>query len=58
MKEIYVERISKKSAAEVAGKSRDFKITVFPGNKDMIGKFVKVRINDATGWTLKGEIVK
>ncbi|HPR18613.1 MAG TPA: tRNA (N6-isopentenyl adenosine(37)-C2)-methylthiotransferase MiaB [Candidatus Cloacimonadota bacterium] len=57
VKEIYVERISKKSADELAGKSRDFKITVFPGNPDLIGKFVKVRIIDATGWTLKGEMV-
>ena len=57
VKEIYVERISKKSADELAGKSRDFKITVFPGNPDLIGKFVKVRIIDATGWTLNGEMV-
>lgn len=55
-KEIYVERISKKSDKEVAGKSRDFKITVFPGDKSLIGKFVNVKIVDATGWTLRGEI--
>jgi tRNA-2-methylthio-N6-dimethylallyladenosine synthase len=58
VKEIYVEKISKKSHSEVSGKSRDFKITVFPGKPDLIGKTVKVKITDATGWTLKGEQVQ
>ncbi len=58
IKEIYVEKVSKKSDKEVAGKSRDFKITVFPGTSDLIGKFVKVRIVDAVGWTLKGEMIE
>jgi tRNA-2-methylthio-N6-dimethylallyladenosine synthase len=57
-KEIYVEKVSKKSADEVAGKSRDFKITVFPGSSDLIGRFVKVKIVDAVGWTLKGEMIE
>jgi tRNA-2-methylthio-N6-dimethylallyladenosine synthase len=57
VKEIYVEKISKKSNDELAGKSRDFKITVFKGDKSLIGTFVKVRITDAVGWTLKGKIV-
>lgn len=55
IKEIYVEKLSKKDKTEVAGKSRDFKITVFKGSKDLIGKFVKVKITDAVGWTLRGE---
>ena len=58
IKEIYVEQVSKKSDKEMAGKSRDFKITVFPGDRSLIGKFVKVKITDAVGWTLKGELVK
>jgi len=53
---IYVEKISKKSKLELAGKSRDFKITVFPGDKSLIGKFVKVKIVDAVGWTLRGKM--
>ena len=57
IKEIYVSKISKKNKAELAGKSRDFKITVFPGTPDLIGKFVKVKITDAVGWTLKGKII-
>lgn len=57
VKEIYVERLSKKSDNEVSGKSRDFKITVFPGNEVLLGKFVKVKIIQATGWTLKGKLL-
>ncbi|MDO9576857.1 MAG: tRNA (N6-isopentenyl adenosine(37)-C2)-methylthiotransferase MiaB [Candidatus Cloacimonadales bacterium] len=57
-KQIYVERVSKKSAEEMAGKSRDFKITVFPGSKELIGQFVDVKIIDAIGWTLKGKILE
>ena len=55
--EIYVEKLSKRSNEELAGKSRDFKITVFKGDKSLIGTFVNVRITDAVGWTLKGKIV-
>ena len=57
-KEIYVSQVSKKNKNEVSGKSRDFKITVFPGSEDLIGQFVKVKIADAVGWTLKGEMIK
>lgn len=56
IKQIYVEKVSKKSEKELAGKSRDFKITVFPGEKNLIGKFVDVKIIDATGWTLIGSL--
>ncbi len=58
IKEIYVEQVSKKNSEELAGKSRDFKITVFKADKSLIGKFVKVKITEATGWTLKGELIE
>ena len=57
IKEIYVEKISKKNPDELSGKSRDFKITVFKGDSSLIGQFHKVKINDAQGWTLKGEMI-
>ena len=57
IKEIYVEKVSKKAEDELSGKSRDFKITVFKGEKSLIGKFVNVKITDATGWTLKGVLI-
>ncbi len=52
--EVLVENLSKKSAEEVSGKTDDFKICVFPGSADLIGKFVKVKITDATAGTLIG----
>ncbi|MBN1327246.1 MAG: tRNA (N6-isopentenyl adenosine(37)-C2)-methylthiotransferase MiaB [Candidatus Cloacimonetes bacterium] len=55
IKEIYVENFSRKNKSEVSGKSRDYKITVFPGGEEAIGRFIRVRITDATGWTLRGE---
>jgi tRNA-2-methylthio-N6-dimethylallyladenosine synthase len=57
IKEIYVEKVSKKAEDELSGKSRDFKITVFKGEKSLIGKFVNVRITNAVGWTLKGVLI-
>ncbi len=56
IQELYVEKFSKKSKYEMAGKTKDFKITVFPGDESMIGTFVNVKITDAVGWTLKGEL--
>ncbi len=57
IKEVLVEKISKKNSAELAGKSEDFKVVIFAGDVDLIGKYVKVKITSATGWTLKGELV-
>lgn len=52
--EVLVENISKKSTEEVSGKTNDFKICVFPGSESLIGKFVKVKITNATAGTLIG----
>lgn len=54
--EVYVEKVSKKTTAELAGKTRDFKIVVFPAKEDLIGSIQKVEIVDAEGWTLKGKL--
>jgi len=54
IQEIYVESFSKKSPDELCGKTKDFKITVFPALENMIRSFVSVKIIDAVGWTLKG----
>ncbi|MCL1826926.1 MAG: tRNA (N6-isopentenyl adenosine(37)-C2)-methylthiotransferase MiaB [Candidatus Cloacimonetes bacterium] len=58
IEEVYVECQSKRESREMSGKTRDFKITVFEGDDSLIGKFVNVKITDAVGWTLKGEIVQ
>jgi len=54
--DVYVEQKSKKNINELSGRTRDNKIIVFSGEEKLIGKFVKVKIYDATGWTLKGKI--
>ncbi|MCL2062869.1 MAG: tRNA (N6-isopentenyl adenosine(37)-C2)-methylthiotransferase MiaB [Candidatus Cloacimonetes bacterium] len=54
IQEVYVECKSKRNSNEMSGKTRDFKITVFDGNESLINQFVKVKIVDAVGWTLKG----
>jgi len=56
--EIYVEDYSKKSPNELCGKTKDFKIAVFPTSENLIHQFVNIKISDAIGWTLKGEICK
>ncbi len=50
--EVYVEGLSKKSNSDVSGKTRDFKITVLPGDPNRIGKLVKTVVTDATSGTL------
>jgi tRNA-2-methylthio-N6-dimethylallyladenosine synthase len=50
--EISVEEFSKKSKAQVSGKTRDFKIAVLPGDSSMIGKLVKARVEGASAGTL------
>ncbi len=56
-KRVLVEKVSKKDVKEVAGKSEDFKMVIFPGGKELIGQYVDVHITTATGWTLKGEMI-
>ncbi len=58
IKEVYVEGPSKKVTTEYSGKTSDFKITIFPGDESLVGLFVKVKIDEAVGWTLKGKIVE
>lgn len=55
--EVYVEGVSKRNKSEMVGKTRDYKDTVFYGSKDTIHQFVNVKITDAVGWTLKGELL-
>ncbi|WP_230470557.1 tRNA (N6-isopentenyl adenosine(37)-C2)-methylthiotransferase MiaB [Lujinxingia vulgaris] len=58
---VMVEGESRRDAADLCGRSDDFKMTVFPkpeGRELMPGDFVNVRITDATSHTLLGEIVE
>jgi len=55
--EVLVEGRSRKDAKRLSGRTRTDKVVVFEGNKSCIGQMVKVRIDQATTYTLMGECV-
>ncbi len=56
--EVLVEKISKKSENELAGRTSQNTVVVFPREKYKVGDYVQVKVNDCTGGTLLGEAVK
>jgi len=55
--EVMVEGISKKNPDEVEGRTRGNKIIIFPGGKNLIGRFIWVEIVKAGCWALRGKIL-
>ncbi len=55
--EVLVDSISSKRETHVAGKTRSGRVVDFPGNKSLIGSYVKVRIEKARIWTLSGKLL-
>lgn len=55
--EVLVERVSKKSADELAGRNSQNKMVVFPKGNHKPGDYVQVKINKCTAATLMGELV-
>lgn len=56
--EVLVEGISKKSVDKLFGRNSQNKVIVFPRKDYKIGDFVKVKIEECTSATLKGESVE
>jgi tRNA-2-methylthio-N6-dimethylallyladenosine synthase len=54
---VLVERLSRKSANEMAGRTDNNRVVNFVGDLDMIGTFVEVKINEALTNSLRGEVV-
>lgn len=54
--DVLVEDVSKKDANKLSGRTEEFKLINFEGNKDLIGKIVKVHVTDANSFNLKGEL--
>ena len=54
--EVLVEKESKKSKNDLAGRTSQNKIVVFPRQDAQIGEYVRVKIVDFTSATLKGII--
>ncbi|MDF1570803.1 MAG: radical SAM protein [Bacteroidales bacterium] len=55
--EVLVEGTSKKSAAELVGRTSQNKVVVFPAHDMQAGDYAQVRIRDCTSATLLGEVV-
>lgn len=56
--EVLVEKLSKRSDEELMGRNSQFKSIVFPGSKELIGRFVRVKIESCSSATLRGELVE
>lgn len=54
---VLVDDISKKREGFVSGKSNEFIIVEFEGDKSLIGQFVDVEITEAMNWAVKGRII-
>lgn len=58
IEEILVEGPSKNDSIKLMGRTRTGKLVNFEGNKDFIGKLVKVEITKATSFSLMGKQIK
>ena len=56
--EVLIEKISKKNDQELAGKTSQNTVVVFPKENFKIGDYVHVKVNSCTGGTLIGVAVK
>jgi tRNA-2-methylthio-N6-dimethylallyladenosine synthase len=54
---VLVERLSRKSENEMAGRTENNRVVNFVGDLDMIGTFVDVKVTEALTNSLRGEVV-
>ena len=55
---VLVDGPSRKNKEMLSGRTSTHKIVLFKGNKELIGKFVNIKINETKTWTLYGEIAE
>jgi tRNA-2-methylthio-N6-dimethylallyladenosine synthase len=55
--EVLVEDVSKNNDKILNGRTRSSKLVHFPGDKELIGKLINVRIDEVKTFTLEGTIV-
>lgn len=53
---VLVDGPSRKNKEMLSGRTSTHKIVLFKGDKELIGKFVNIKINETKTWTLYGEI--
>lgn len=56
IQEVLVEETSKTDSSVLSGRTRTNKLVHFKGNTELIGKIVKVKIDNTKTWTLEGSI--
>ena len=56
--EVLIEGESKNNPETYMGRSRTNKLVIVPKEEGLVGKVVKVKIDNAQSWTLYGEVVK
>lgn len=56
--DVLVEDFSKKDDSNVSGRTDEFKLINFKGNKSDIGKILKVKVKDANSFSLVGEKIE
>lgn len=54
---VLVDDVSKKRNGFLTGKSNEFIIVEFEGDKSLIGQFVEIEVTDAMNWAVSGKIV-
>ena len=54
---VLVDDVSKKREGFVSGKSNEFIIVEFAGDKSLIGQFVDIEITDAMNWAVRGKMI-
>ena len=55
---VLVDGPSRKNKEMLSGRTSTHKIVLFKGDKELIGKFVNIKINETKTWTLYGEIAE
>jgi len=53
---VLVEKLSKKSASDLTGRTENMRFVNFPGPAQLIGQFVDVRVTEALTNSLRGRI--
>ncbi len=55
---VLIEGVSRKDAAELAGRTENNRIVNFPGDASLIGRFVEVKVVDVFRHSLRGELLR
>ena len=54
---VLVDGLSRRDASEIKGRTPNNRVVNFPGNRRLVGRFVKVRITEARSHSLRGELI-